>query len=260
MSESDWRRRHYIVCILVPWLTAGIVAMIGLLANRSPATIGLTLHDLTPNASKQIVLFIVVGFVVVFLMTVAIHFVGPKVVKQIRHKMPRFVQALPHTTHERLIFLLVALTAGICEEILFRGFGIAYIKWLWSGANRISIIVIVGIAFGLAHYRQGRPTVAFAGIAGGVFGWMTLATGTLLPAIVVHCLVDIRASFFPAELTEPVHPRVFNQGESTLLLHQSEPSAEPGTVISTSPETSPAGIVRYVPKPGKPLNSDPTDS
>jgi uncharacterized protein len=191
----------------------GVVAVVGLLANRNAASIGLTFHHLKPNATKWITLFIVVGTVLVLLMTAAIHFAGPKVIHQIRHKMPRFVQALPHTNQERLAFLLVALTAGICEEILFRGFGIAYVRWLWPSANRISIVVIVGIGFGLAHYGQGRPTTVFAGIAGGVFGWVTLATGTLVPAIVVHCLVDIRASFFPAELTERPRPKRFRKAE-----------------------------------------------
>jgi hypothetical protein len=67
------------------------VAIIGLLANRNPASIGLTLHHLRPNATRLIVLFIVVGTALVLLMTVTIHFAGPKIIQQIRHKMPRFI-------------------------------------------------------------------------------------------------------------------------------------------------------------------------
>jgi membrane protease YdiL (CAAX protease family) len=247
---------HYGVCIVVPWLTVGIVGIIGSLANRNPASIGLTLHHLRPNATRLTVLFIVVGTALVLLMTVAIHFAGPKVIQQIRHQMPRFIQSLPHTTGERFTFVLVALTAGICEEILFRGFGIAYIRWLWPSSTRISIVIIIGIAFGLAHYGQGRPTVAFAGIAGGVFGWVTLATGTLVPAIVVHCLVDFRASFFPAELTERPRSKSVDEVQSTKQLY----AAEPARVISPSSRTSTVGVVQHVRHPGTRADPEPTDS
>jgi len=251
VSESVWRRRHYAVCIVVPWLNVGMVAIIGLLANRSLASIGLTLNHLMPNATLLTATFIIAGAVVVLLMTAAIHVAGPKVIEQMRHKMPRFIQTLPHTTRERAIFLLVALTAGISEEILFRGFGIAYIRWLWPSADRISIIVIIGIVFGLAHYGQGRPTMAFAGIAGGAFGWVTLATGTLVPAIVVHSLLDIRASLFPAELTERLRSKKSNEVETTLRLNTSKPGAEHGGRTSTPPGTSIAGVVRHVRMPAR---------
>jgi membrane protease YdiL (CAAX protease family) len=191
-----------VICIFVPWINVALVATVGLLAGRSAASIGLTLRNLSPGQVKFSVIFIVVGALITALMTVAVQFAGPKTIQQFRHKMPRYIASLPHTLNERLLFLGVALTAGICEEILFRGFGIAYLRWLWPGFGDFAIVVITAVLFGLAHYGQGRSTIGFAGVVGCFFAWATLVTGSLIPAMVVHCLIDLRISLLPAALSE----------------------------------------------------------
>jgi membrane protease YdiL (CAAX protease family) len=46
--------------------------------------------------------------------------------------------------------------------------------------------------------------VLFTGLIGAAFTWITLLTGTLLPAILIHVLVDLRVVALPSTLTEPV--------------------------------------------------------
>lgn len=57
-------------------------------------------------------------------------------------------QMLPHTAAEVRLFAGVALTAGVCEEILFRGYLLAYLEFFmptWLAAT------LAVLAFGLAH-------------------------------------------------------------------------------------------------------------
>jgi membrane protease YdiL (CAAX protease family) len=104
---------------------------------------------------------------------------------------------LPTSQEERRAFVPLALTAGICEEVLYRGFLASYVVWLWPGASDGWIIGIIAVSFGLAHLYQGSLGVVVTGLLGALLGSMVIATGSLLPAIVIHALIDLRIVFLP---------------------------------------------------------------
>lgn len=81
---------------------------------------------------------------------------------------------------------IMALGAGVTEEILFRG---VFQTWLAGHAPAAIAIIIPNIVFGLLHAR----TVAYALIAGfvGVYlGALLHFTGNLLVPIIAHALYD----------------------------------------------------------------------
>jgi uncharacterized protein len=209
-TEATARLRHYVHGIVGEWAYVGVVAAVGVLAGRDAASIGLTVHDPGPDGSTIAVEFIVLAAAGLVVTTVVIRQVGPRVLDRIRRQVLGFIELLPRTREERFVFAGLALTAGICEEILYRGFGIAYVRWLFPGVGHATIIVVSGLAFGIVHLYQGPRNVILTGIAGGLFAWVTLATGSLVPAIVVHALVDLRIVALPAALaaspTSPERP------------------------------------------------------
>ncbi|HEX3541164.1 MAG TPA: CPBP family intramembrane glutamic endopeptidase, partial [Acidimicrobiales bacterium] len=90
----------------------------------------------------------------------------------------------------------------ICEELIFRGFAVSYLRWLWPAAPRSVIIVITAAAFGLGHLYQGARGVILTGLVGAYLAWLVLSTGSLLPAMVIHALLDLRILALP-DLREP---------------------------------------------------------
>src|ERR1039458_2278927 len=60
---------------------------------------------------------------------------------------------------------------------------------LWESVASSSVL------FGLAHFYQGILGVVLTGILGAGFATIWLGSGTLLTAIVLHTLVDLRISF-----------------------------------------------------------------
>ncbi len=101
---------------------------------------------------------------------------------------------VPRTRRERYLFPIFCLVAGLSEEIICRWFMMSYLMatvnlGLWNS------VAISSVLFGLAHFYQGIWGVLLTGILGAGFASIWLSTGTLLTAIVLHTLVDLRISF-----------------------------------------------------------------
>ena len=95
---------------------------------------------------------------------------------------------LPHTDREARVFRALALTAGVCEEIVFRGWLIAYLAAFltpWPAA------VVGGVAFGAAHAYQGLSGVLKTGATGIVTGLLYVGTGSLLWSMLIHTAIDL---------------------------------------------------------------------
>jgi len=98
---------------------------------------------------------------------------------------------LPRSGVEFAPYCALAVTAGICEEFLYRGFAMASLARV--GVPAWAVVLITSILFGLAHAYQGRGGVVGTGILGLIFAISRLVFSSLLPVIVWHAVVDITA-------------------------------------------------------------------
>jgi membrane protease YdiL (CAAX protease family) len=93
----------------------------------------------------------------------------------------------PRTVSELPGFFGVSLTAGFCEELLFRGFLI----WVMQPVAGLGMAAVAAaMLFGVAHSYQGLGGVIRTGLFGLVFTAIVLVTRSLWPAIVLHAAVD----------------------------------------------------------------------
>ena len=98
---------------------------------------------------------------------------------------------LPQSLIELLPYLALAITAGLCEEFLYRGFAMAV---LTQAGLRTSLVVFVSSAlFGLAHSYQGRGGMVMTFVVGIVLGLSRIAYNSLVPAVIWHTAVDVVA-------------------------------------------------------------------
>ena len=98
---------------------------------------------------------------------------------------------LPRTPAERRMFVGVALTAGVAEEVVFRGFLLVYLTDVLTVPLGAAMVVSAAL-FGLAHSYQGAVGVLLTGLAGYWLAGLYVLTGSLLLPAVVHALVDLR--------------------------------------------------------------------
>ena len=95
---------------------------------------------------------------------------------------------LPRTRGERSGFAALAITAGICEELLFRGFVLWYAT-VWTGP--VGGFLISSMLFGIMHVYLGVEQVPRTVIAGIYFYVVAMTAGSLLPAMVCHAIADL---------------------------------------------------------------------
>jgi len=112
----------------------------------------------------------------------------PAALTKLRAKWHPLRALIPHTPGEFRLFALLSLTAGICEEFLFRG----YLVWVLQAVMGLIPAAIVSmVAFGLAHGYQGGKFGFRAFMAGVVMGVLALATRSLLPSMLLHFMIDL---------------------------------------------------------------------
>jgi membrane protease YdiL (CAAX protease family) len=103
---------------------------------------------------------------------------------------PELVYALiPRTRVEKVwAVLVIAPTAALCEEFLYRGFLLAVLsQWFHSAAWGCALS---SAAFGLAHAYQNLSGMARAALLGALLALPVIRAGTIYPSMASHFLID----------------------------------------------------------------------
>jgi membrane protease YdiL (CAAX protease family) len=86
------------------------------------------------------------------------------------------------------VFLLLSLTAGVWEELLYRGFLVGFLE---PRAGLLAAVVLSSAIFGLGHVYQGRRGILNTGLVGLVFAGLYALTRSLWWLMLAHALVDM---------------------------------------------------------------------
>jgi membrane protease YdiL (CAAX protease family) len=112
----------------------------------------------------------------------------------------RLAFLLPSTRDERAWWWAVCMTAGICEEIVYRGFLLHYFHTLPFHLSLTWALVVSSLIFGIGHLYQGVGGGVQTAVIGFVFGTMFVMTGSLVLPIVLHAVMDLRVlAMLPVE-------------------------------------------------------------
>jgi len=110
----------------------------------------------------------------------------------------------PHSPAEFALYLGLAVTAGLCEEFIYRGFAMAVLYRL--GFSIWLVIFISSVLFGLAHLYQGRGGFVGTFVIGAVFGIARIAYDGLVPVMAWHFAIDAVAGFAGPKYLVPATP------------------------------------------------------
>ena len=203
--------KHYRKTILDGWLMVIVVLAVSAVRRISLKDIGIT----TPNSTSfdvsiliKVIVFIVCGLLLLNLIYQIIGFLSSEsfrmqIVKQVEKSEAnesRFNKVLykiivPRTFREKVWFALMSATAGIGEEIVYRGFLSYHLMRHFPEWPLALLIISAGIIFGFAHFYQGITGIVRTSILGTAFGALYISSGSLLPGIILHFIIDVSANF-----------------------------------------------------------------
>ncbi|GAB2490398.1 CPBP family intramembrane glutamic endopeptidase [Streptosporangium sandarakinum] len=169
------------------WALAAVALLVvGLSPEIDLAGVGFVLPA-DPGTTAGMLVGAAIGLAVAVLVAVRMNRAGRPVPGQ-----AAFRAMLPRTPAERRGALVLSVSAGICEEIVYRGLLIA----LGTRVLGLPLPVAAGLAlavFVAGHLYQGWRGMAMVTLAGFGLTMLYLRTGSLLLPILLHAVVDIRS-------------------------------------------------------------------
>jgi membrane protease YdiL (CAAX protease family) len=97
---------------------------------------------------------------------------------------PNLESMLPHRAVEVAWWVALSVTAGICEETVFRGY--LQRQFLALTKSAPAAILISAATFGVAHAYQGFRMVILISVFGAMFGLLAYWRGTVRPGMIAH--------------------------------------------------------------------------
>lgn len=116
--------------------------------------------------------------------------------ERLAHSFGRLRHIAPAFGTELTVFMFVCLTAGVCEELLYRGwlinvFGVAAGS-VWLG------VAFSTAAFGIGHAYQGVKGMLRAAFVGLQLALLFVLVRSLIPGQALHAAADLIAGFASA--------------------------------------------------------------
>ena len=166
-----------LIVIFIWWIQAKSFASLGF----SPPIISTIVIILS---SVIVLLYIIDAYRETFIPTRRI-----QTIKRFKENTP----FLPANKNEFFHFCFLAVTAGITEEIIYRGFIVNYLLFVFGNSiSGIGLAVLIpAIAFGGLHIYQGKVAVFKIILLAIIFGLIFVFSKSLYIVIVIHVLIDL---------------------------------------------------------------------
>lgn len=187
------RIRLYVTTILFQWFLAATVAWRAFargLTTRQLGVIG--------EFPASVILIALAGATLI----AAAHWMNLRRLARSHHPAAQSLRSIgsrlfPRSTVEYIFYIVLAITAGICEEFVFRGFVIAVL--FRAGLGAWTAVILSSLMFGLAHLYQGKGGSAGTALLGMLFAGVKIAYHSIVPVVVWHAVLDIVAGFAGAK-------------------------------------------------------------
>jgi uncharacterized protein len=101
---------------------------------------------------------------------------------------------LPRRASEILLWVAVSVSAGFCEELVFRGYFQKQFE-VFTRSKWFALLLQAAL-FGIAHGYQGLQACVKIALFGALYGLLALWRGSLRPGMIAHGGSDILSGIF----------------------------------------------------------------
>ena len=174
------------------WICVFFTVLVWWGSSRSFADLGFQIGTWTRPAWILLIIFCTV-----YLLDVWWGLRNEQKIMETKARWVKEIPILPAKFEEFKYFLFVAFSAGVCEEIIFRGFFIQYFLAINENndlGNWLAVI-IPACLFAFGHlYQGGKAAIKILGMS-ILFGWIFILTKSLLLLMLIHFLLDVLGGF-----------------------------------------------------------------
>jgi membrane protease YdiL (CAAX protease family) len=168
------------------WLFVAFVLAVWFALGRGCAALGLVV----PSGIRTYIGLAVTaaGLALLRVQLVLVRRGGEEALAAVRGQLTAVEEIMPRTGTEMRWFGAMSVTAGICEELLYRGFLIAYLAVLlgtWPA------VVAGAVIFAFGHLYQGVTNAAKSAVFALLAGVLYVACGSLLWPMILHAALDL---------------------------------------------------------------------
>ncbi|MFZ3216744.1 MAG: type II CAAX endopeptidase family protein [Candidatus Acidiferrales bacterium] len=97
----------------------------------------------------------------------------------------------PQSVPEMILWVLLAVSAGFCEEFVFRGY--LQKQLLGITGSEVAAVALQALVFGTAHSYQGIKAMVSITVYGALFGILAVYRRSLRPGMLQHAMQDTTA-------------------------------------------------------------------
>lgn len=185
LSGPEARLEAYRRIITSQWLAAAVLLGFWLLVRRPWGALGIRAPAGSGFAVAAVVVAVLIAGMAIQLRGVRRDPDGPR---KVRNAAGPLLDLLPATPAELRRFTWLGVTAGIVEELLFRG----YLFWYFGTMMAAwPAIALTSVAFGLGHAYQGLAGILKTAGIGLIFGWVCWLSGSLWLPMLLHAMIDV---------------------------------------------------------------------
>ena len=126
---------------------------------------------------------------------------------------PLLRSLLPRTSEERRVFAVLSVAAGVGEEVAYRGYSIPVLIPI---VGSVGALLVTSAVFGVLHAYQGTLGIFRTAAMGATLAGGFLLSGSLLPAMIAHTVIDLLAGIVIADkLLLPMDSTGVGSGDRT---------------------------------------------
>ena len=181
----------YLPALVVDWALVLYVSRVGRARSELSALIGVLPRSWRRAATD--VAWALVGFLVIEGGELAAAYLAHGAGGRLPSAASVASVILPTSTTQRIVWVAFAVSAGFCEEVVYRG----YLQRQLGAFSRsaLSGVALSAILFGIAHLDQGVATALRFTVYAVLLGALACRRGSLVPGILCHVAVDLLSGF-----------------------------------------------------------------
>ncbi len=202
MVDSTERIKYYRKILSGLWFLVACAIAFMIFYGFSLEEVGVNRVTLRFSELNKLFVIIVAAAALILFILLTYQLIAARLSAKYRQKLmntdiPQDISILlPETDGERKLWTLISITAGLTEEFLYRGFLSLALTQLFPAINLPLTAIICSIIFGLGHNYQGVYGVIKTGLLGLFFHALYIATGSIIPGILLHFAIDLSAKDF----------------------------------------------------------------